>query len=50
MSSELNLSSLLSLIQSGEGYNAEFKARVPSKLKKLSEDICAFANDTSRIL
>src|SRR5690554_1204398 len=37
-------STLLSLIQSGEGYNAEFKGHLPAKLKELSEEICAFAN------
>lgn len=28
----------------GEGYNAEFKISVPSKVKELSQEICAFAN------
>lgn len=35
---------LRSLIASGEGYNAEFKVRFPSKVKDLTEEICAFAN------
>jgi ATP-dependent DNA helicase RecG len=35
---------ILPLIQSGEGYNAEFKVSLPKKLKELSEEICAFAN------
>lgn len=30
--------------QSGEGYNADFKLRVPSKVRELSEEVCAFAN------
>lgn len=33
-----------SLIDSGEGYNVEFKVRVPSKVRELTEEICAFAN------
>lgn len=35
---------LQSLIDSGEGYNVEFKVRVPSKVRELTEEICAFAN------
>jgi len=32
------------LVGSGEGYNAEFKVSVPSKVKEISEEVCAFAN------
>lgn len=32
------------LAASGEGYNAEFKVAVPSRVKDLSEEVCAFAN------
>ena len=32
------------LAGTGEGYNAEFKVSVPSKVKDLSEEVCAFAN------
>jgi len=32
------------LLLSGEGYNAEFKLNVPSKVKEISEEVCAFAN------
>ncbi|MCH8554089.1 MAG: putative DNA binding domain-containing protein, partial [Schleiferiaceae bacterium] len=39
-----------SIIASGEGYNAEFKVRVPSKLRELSEEICAFANAAGGVL
>ena len=35
---------LQALIHSGEGYNVEFKVRVPSKVRELTEEICAFAN------
>lgn len=50
MDKQLIPSSLQSIIQSGEGYNAEFKIRVPNKLKELSEEICAFANAAGGIL
>lgn len=39
-----NTETIQSLIDSGEGYNVEFKVRVPSKVRELTEDICAFAN------
>jgi Predicted transcriptional regulator containing an HTH domain and an uncharacterized domain shared with the mammalian protein Schlafen len=32
------------LIDSGEGYNVEFKVRIPSKVRELTEEIRAFAN------
>ena len=32
------------LTGAGEGYNAEFKVTVPTKVKDLSEEVCAFAN------
>ncbi len=32
------------LVQAGEGYNAEFKKAIPTKLKDISEEVCAFAN------
>jgi ATP-dependent DNA helicase RecG len=50
MINQLTPSTLQSIIQSGEGYNAEFKIRVPNKLKELSEEICAFANAAGGIL
>jgi ATP-dependent DNA helicase RecG len=37
-------------IASGEGYNTEFKLSVPSKVKELSEEICAFANAAGGVL
>jgi ATP-dependent DNA helicase RecG len=39
-----------SIIYSGEGYNAEFKVRTPSKVKDLTEEICAFANASGGVL
>lgn len=38
------------IIYSGEGYNAEFKVRIPSKVKELTEEICAFANASGGVL
>ncbi|WP_075966625.1 AlbA family DNA-binding domain-containing protein [Parabacteroides massiliensis] len=40
----LNTETIQSLIDSGEGYNVEFKVRAPSKVRELTEEICAFAN------
>ncbi len=40
----LNTENIQSLIDSGEGYNMEFKVRVPSKVRELTEEICAFPN------
>ncbi len=39
-----------SIVHSGEGYNAEFKLSVPSKVKELTEEICAFANSAGGVL
>lgn len=39
-----------SIVQSGEGYNAEFKRSVPPKVKEISEEVCAFANATGGII
>lgn len=32
-----NVENILSLIDSGEGYKVEFKVRVPSKVRELTE-------------
>lgn len=40
----LNEKNIKSLIVSGEGYNVEFKVSIPSKIKDVTEEICAFAN------
>ena len=40
----LNTETIQSLIDSGEGYNVEFKVRALSKVRELTEEICAFAN------
>jgi len=33
-----------SMTSNGEGYNVEFKVRVPQKVRELAEEVCAFAN------
>lgn len=38
------------LIATGEGYNVEFKAAVPAKVRELSEEVCAFANSAGGVL
>ncbi len=38
------------LIAGGEGYNAEFKVSVPSKVRELTEEVCAFANAAGGVL
>ncbi len=40
----LSTAEIKSLILSGEGYNVEFKKTIPSKVKEITEEICAFAN------
>tara|TARA_R110002020_G_scaffold474783_1_gene707415 strand:- start:245 stop:976 length:732 start_codon:yes stop_codon:yes gene_type:complete len=50
MNKQLTVSDIQSIVQAGEGYNAEFKLRVPNKLKEISEEICAFANAAGGIL
>ena len=39
-----------SIVQSGEGYNAEFKISVPSKVRELAGEVCAFANASGGVL
>jgi ATP-dependent DNA helicase RecG len=38
------------IVHSGEGYNAEFKIRVPNKVKELTEEVCAFANSAGGVV
>ena len=40
----LNTETIQSLIDSGEGYNLEFIVGGPSKVRELTDEICAFAN------
>ncbi|HEV7347399.1 ATP-binding protein [Telluribacter sp.] len=38
------------LALSGEGYNVEFKVRIPSKPRELAEEVCAFAKAAGGVL
>ena len=50
MTSQLTPDDIKSIVQAGEGYNAEFKKRVPSKVRELTEEVCAFANSAGGVL
>ena len=39
-----NTENIQSLIDNEEGYNVKFKVCVPSKIRELTKEICAFAN------
>nr|WP_315151220.1 ATP-binding protein [uncultured Flavobacterium sp.] len=39
-----------SIINSGEGFNAEFKVNIPSNLKGITEEVCAFANASGGVV
>lgn len=40
----LSAEDIKALVASGEGYNVDFKLRVPAKVRELSQEVCAFAN------
>ena len=40
----LTAEEIKSLARSGEGYNVDFNVRVPSKIREITTEICAFAN------
>ena len=46
----MTIEDLQLIVASGEGYNAEFKVAVPSKVREISEEVCAFANAAGGIL
>ena len=50
MSKRLTCAEIESIVHSGEGYNAEFKIRVPNKVKEITEEVCAFANSTGGVV
>lgn len=50
MNKQLTPEDIKSIVQSGEGYNAEFKIRVPNKVKEITEELCAFANSAGGVL
>ena len=45
-----NKEEILNIIAAGEGYNAEFKVSVPSKVRELTAEVCAFANSAGGVL
>ena len=46
----LNPTEIKSIIASGEGYNAEFKISIPSKIKEITQEVCAFANASGGVV
>jgi ATP-dependent DNA helicase RecG len=50
MNKRLTAIEIESIVHLGEGYNAEFKIRVPNKVKELSEEVCAFANSAGGVV
>jgi ATP-dependent DNA helicase RecG len=40
----LTAEEIKSLAHSGEGYNVDFNVKVPSKMKEVTSEVCAFAN------
>ena len=46
----LNPTDIKSIVDSGEGFNAEFKVNLPSNLKSITEEVCAFANASGGVV
>jgi len=46
----MNAEQIKSIVALGEGFHAEFKVSVPSKVRELTEEICAFANASGGVL
>lgn len=46
----LNPTQIKSIVAAGEGYNAEFKVSVPSNVKGVTEEVCAFANASGGVV
>jgi ATP-dependent DNA helicase RecG len=46
----LTANEINSIVQSGEGYNAEFKVSLPTNLKGITEEVCAFANASGGVI
>ena len=38
------------MVSPGEGFNVEFKAKVPKRVKDLTEEVCAFANASGGVI
>jgi ATP-dependent DNA helicase RecG len=50
MNNQLTPHVILSVVQSGKVYKAEFIVSVPSKVKELTKEICAFTNAAGGVL
>ena len=46
----LNPTEIKSIVNSGEGFNAEFKEILPTNLKGITEEVCAFANASGGVV
>lgn len=46
----LNPNQIESIVAAGEGYNAEFKVSIPSNVKGITEEVCAFANASGGVV
>ena len=46
----LNPTHIKSIAAAGEGYNAEFKVSIPSNVKGITEEVCAFANASGGVV
>jgi ATP-dependent DNA helicase RecG len=46
----LNPTEIKALVNSGEGFNAEFKVNLPTNLKSITEEVCAFANASGGVV
>lgn len=46
----INAEDIKLLVASGEGYNIEFKQSIPSKMRELACEVCAFANAAGGVL
>lgn len=46
----LNQTQIKSIVTAGEGYTTEFKVTIPSKIKDITEEVCAFANASGGIV
>ncbi|MCX6273174.1 MAG: putative DNA binding domain-containing protein [Bacteroidetes bacterium] len=46
----MNAEQIKSIIALGEGYQAEFKVSVPSKVREITEEVCAFANSAGGVI
>jgi len=46
----LNPTEIKSIVNAGEGFNTEFKVNLPTNLKSITEEVCAFANATGGVV